>query len=76
MLDWWERGYRRRDEATAERLLAEAAASLSLGGEAVPGAPVPLEAVFAGLRVRRLAIRADQRVAEWTPGASGKDGMR
>ena len=68
MLDWWERGYRRRDEATAERLLVEAAASLPLGGDVAPGAPVPLEAVFAGLRARRLAIRADQRVEEWTPG--------
>lgn len=73
MLDWWERGYRRRDEATRERLLAEAAASLPLLNGPAPGDAMPpetsLEAVFAGLRARRLAIRTDQRVEEWTPGA-------
>ena len=69
MLDWWERGYVRRDEATAERLVAEAAASLPLGEAALGGEGPPLEAVFAGLRLRRLAIRGDQGVEEWTPEA-------
>ncbi len=58
--DWWDRGYGRGD-ATAYRFLSEVSSTLPnvLGDR--PGA----DEIFAGLQLRRSAIRTDHQVAQW-----------
>ena len=62
ILDWWERAWL-RGPGTAERFRVEARASLPLI-EVTDDGPA---AIFAGLRARRFALRADQQVPEWRP---------
>lgn len=60
IIDWWNLAYL-ADEALRPRFLREAAAALPLGGgcDAV--------AVYDALDWRRLRLRQDQQVPEWTP---------
>ncbi len=60
---WWENGYLAAGEIAEERFYAEARSSLPLGPSENPG----LDDLFHGLQLRRLALRADQKVDEWTP---------
>ncbi|HIJ61923.1 MAG TPA: hypothetical protein HPQ04_04450 [Rhodospirillaceae bacterium] len=62
IVGWWETAYARRDEAVAQRFYAEANSSLP-----IPPTEVDLDIVFDGVGARRMALRADQQVEEWTP---------
>ena len=62
IVGWWETAYARRDEAVALRFYAEANSSLP-----IPPTEVDLDIVFDGVGARRMALRADQQVEEWTP---------
>lgn len=62
ILGWWEAAYLGNGEGLATRFLAEAASSLPVEVR-IPS----LDQVYEGLAVRRMAIRADQQVDEWTP---------
>ncbi len=64
IIAWWKMAYL-EDEALRPRFLREAAAALPVG-EAT-GA----EAVYDALDWRRLRLRQDQQVPEWTPTPSG-----
>ena len=62
ILEWWDRAYVASGQARSLRFFAEAAASLPLG--AIDG---DLGSIFEGASVRRLSLRSDQRIEEWTP---------
>lgn len=62
IIGWWEMAYL-EDEALRPRFLREAASALPVG-EARNAA-----AVYDGLDWRRLRLRQDQQVPEWTPSA-------
>ncbi len=62
MMGWWGRAYVRQGEALSERFFAETAASLSIGQ-----AHMSLDLVFDGVEARRMVLRLDQQVEEWTP---------
>jgi SAM-dependent methyltransferase len=61
ILAWWRRAWL-DDPALCERFGSEAAAALSVSAGADP------DAVFDGLAWRRLRLRQDQQVVEWSPG--------
>lgn len=61
IMSWWEQAWI-ANPGTLERFTAEAKASLPL-----PIGRQDLGAIFMGVQARRLAIRADQQVAEWAP---------
>ena len=63
IMGWWETAYARRDEVASARFFAEANSSLP-----IPPTDADLNAVFDGVAARRMALRADQLVEEWTPG--------
>ena len=59
IINWWELAYF-GDEALRPRFMREAAAALPLGDGSV-------DAVYDALDWRRLRLRQDQQVPEWTP---------
>jgi hypothetical protein len=61
IIQWWTRAWL-DDGGLRERFAREAAAALPVLDGADP------RAVFDGLAWRRLRLRQDQQVAEWTPG--------
>jgi hypothetical protein len=61
IIAWWTRAWL-DDDGLRERFAREAAAALPVSDGADP------RAVFDGLAWRRLRLRQDQQVAEWTPG--------
>ena len=67
ILAWWRRAWL-DDPALCERFGSEAAAALPVSASADP------DAVFDGLAWRRLRLRQDQQVVEWSPGV--KDDTR
>ncbi len=60
ILEWWDRAWS-ENEFVEKRFLMEAKASLPLFSE-----KIELDNIFDGLQKRRLAIRSDHQIAEWT----------
>lgn len=60
IMEWWHRAWS-ENEVVEKRFLIEAKASLPLFSESLD-----LENIFDGLQKRRLAIHADQKIAEWS----------
>ena len=60
IIGWWEMAYL-EDNALRSRFLREAAAALPVGDSS------EVTAVYDGLDWRRLRLRQDQQVPEWTP---------
>lgn len=63
VIDWWDRAYVRRSEATGSRFGREAAASLPISASGTQA--ISIEEVFEGLAVKRLMLRTVQRLEEW-----------
>lgn len=64
IVEWWEMAWR-ADPALAVRFERESAAALPVGPDATS------EDVFSALEWRRLRLRQDQQVEEWTGGRKG-----
>ncbi len=60
IMEWWDRAWT-ENEIMEKRFLIEAKASLPLFSESLD-----LESIFDGLQKKRLAIRADHQIAEWS----------
>ena len=60
IMEWWQRAWS-ENEVVEKRFLIEAKALLPLFSESLD-----LENIFDGLQKRRLAIHADQKIAEWS----------
>ena len=61
IMEWWDRAWWSGNEVVEKRFLIEAKASLPLFSESLD-----LESIFDGLQKRRLAIRVDHQIAEWS----------
>ena len=65
IIDWWASAWQ-SDPALSRRFHREVAAALPLGADALT------EDIFAGLEWRRLRLRQDQQVQEWTGVTGGR----
>lgn len=62
ILEWWQQGYLAADAPTRARFAEEARSTLPLPPDSEPD----LEEVFAALDFRRLRLRQETQLAEWT----------
>src|SRR5690606_7511501 len=63
IIEWWHEGYRQAENPrVGERFVREAAATLPTLGTAPP----ELEDVFEAVNLKRLRLKHDQRVPEWS----------
>lgn len=68
MEKWWRQAWE-ADDALAQRFWLEAEAALPLGSSR------DLDDVFSGLEWRRLRLRQDQQIQEWSGPDSAKDSI-
>ena len=62
ILDWWDRGYRRANDAIEQRFRMEIQAGLPT----MLADGFDLDDVFSGLALQRLRLKHDQQVPEWS----------